>query len=214
MNKKLTVFATAFLLLATIAQARPEWLYKPTNGLDGEYTEQRVKGFGYGTPSGAIYQGQDRKEAMRNVDVERVDIETGQTNAVTVSQVVPIAEAYYAIGMSEPREATEAEMAARAANVAAKAQTAATAAQLAKPLPLRIAENKFLGLCDQLTGSTNHTKLSFGQIEAIGDAITDEATRIGVAIKLLALDAELKREGGNNWWDDCEWHPELIGGGQ
>ena len=42
MNKILTVL----FLMATIAQARPEWLYEPTAGLEGEYTEQRVKGFG------------------------------------------------------------------------------------------------------------------------------------------------------------------------
>ena len=38
MNKLITAL-TAFLLLATIAQARPEWLYEPTDGLEGEYTE-------------------------------------------------------------------------------------------------------------------------------------------------------------------------------
>ena len=136
MSRLLTAI-TALLLLATIAQARPEWLYKPTAGLEGEYTEHRVRGFGYGTPEGAIYQGQDRKQAFVDVQYEQVDIETGETNTVTITQAVPAIEAYYAIGMDAPREATGAEMEARAANAAAQAQAAYAAemdALLSRPV--------------------------------------------------------------------------------
>jgi len=60
-----------------------------------------------------------------------------------------------------------------------------------------------------ITGTTSHTKLSFTQIKVIIEAMPVEQQPL-VSIKLLAIDAELKREGGNLWWDDCIWHPELI----
>ena len=41
--------------------------------------------------------------------------------------------------------------------------------------------------------------------------MTDAELKVQFAIALLSLDAELKREGGNTWWDDCVFHPEIVG---
>jgi len=81
------------------------------------------------------------------------------------------------------------------------------ARQLAKSLALRTAENRFLAMCDLLTNSTSHAKLSFAQIETIIKSLPLEQQPL-VSIELLAIDAELKREGGLLWWDDCVWHEE------
>jgi hypothetical protein len=80
--------------------------------------------------------------------------------------------------------------------------------QSAKPLVLKKAENTFLALCDQLTGVTTHAKLGFDLIKEILENLPAEM-QIGASLQLLAIDAELKREGGNLWWDDCAWHPEI-----
>ena len=128
MSKTLTAL-TAFMLLATIAQARPEWLYKPVaGGIEGEYTEQRVEGYGYPKPEGSIYQGQARTQAFRDVERDQVDIETGETNTIAVSEPVPPQEAYYTEGMDAPREATAQEIADREAAVTAAQQAAQAAA--------------------------------------------------------------------------------------
>ena len=86
-----------------------------------------------------------------------------------------------------------------------------TARQMAKPLKLKIAENKFLAMCDQLTGTTSHTKLGFDELQLVLDQITDPNIKVMAALNLLAIDAEAKREGGLKWWDDCSWHQEIIG---
>ena len=80
------------------------------------------------------------------------------------------------------------------------------ARQEAKPLKLKVVENKFLSICDQLTGSNTHAKLGFDELNAIAGQIQDANTKVGVAIQLLAIYAEAKREGGLKWWDDCAWH--------
>jgi len=82
--------------------------------------------------------------------------------------------------------------------------------QARKPLVLKTVENKFLAMCDQLTGTTTHTKLGFDQINAIIEAIPDESTKLQAGVKLLAIDAEAKCEGGLMWWDDCKWHEEIV----
>jgi hypothetical protein len=82
--------------------------------------------------------------------------------------------------------------------------------QMAKPLKLKIVENKFLYMCDQLTGSTSHAKLGFDELQAILDQITDPNVKVMAALNLLAIDSEAKREGGLKWWDDCVWHAEIV----
>jgi hypothetical protein len=61
-----------------------------------------------------------------------------------------------------------------------------------------------------LTASTNHTKLGFETLEVIINSMTNEQQKIVVTLQLLATDSQAKREGGNLWWDDCVWHPELL----
>jgi len=99
-------------------------------------------------------------------------------------------------------EMTEAEKAA--VDAAAEA-----ARQAAKPLVLKMSENSFLGLCDQLTGTNTHVKIGFNMIKMIIAELPLEY-QVSASIQLLATDAELKREGGNLWWDDCVWHPEIM----
>jgi hypothetical protein len=108
------------------------------------------------------------------------------------------------------REKTAEEKAAFDAAKAVYESQAEIQRQLAKPLKLKAVENRFLALCDQLTGGTEHTKLGFDVLEAIVGQIADQNTKVMVAIELLAIDAEAKREGGNLWWDDCVWHQEIV----
>lgn len=79
--------------------------------------------------------------------------------------------------------------------------------QAAKSLTLREVEQNFMNLCAQL-GSQE--KLGFSEISAILDDMEDRNAAIVLSLKLLAIDAEGKREGGLNWWDDCAVHPELA----
>jgi hypothetical protein len=65
-------------------------------------------------------------------------------------------------------------------------------------------------MCDQFIGSTAHTKLGFDTLNIIIEQIADPNVKAMAAIQLLAIDAEAKREGGNLWWDDCAWHPEVA----
>jgi len=112
-------------MLAVVAQARPEWLYESVNASLGTYTEMRVKGYGRGTPAGAIYQGQARKQAFKDV-VSTYTNELDAVVTVTNSVAIPVTEAYYTASVG-PRAATTAEMAARVAADAAAAQAAAYA---------------------------------------------------------------------------------------
>lgn len=68
-------------------------------------------------------------------------------------------------------------------------------------------QNQYLALCDQLAGGTNHVKLGFADLEAIvkGLMATDPNTAVALSLQLLTLNAALVREGGVQWWDNCEW---------
>ena len=78
-----------------------------------------------------------------------------------------------------------------------------------KQLSLKTVENNFLAVCDILTQSSSHAKLGFAQLNAILDAWPDPTQKIDLSLKLLAIDAEAKREGGLEWWDDCFWHDDI-----
>jgi hypothetical protein len=84
--------------------------------------------------------------------------------------------------------------------------------QLNKSLALKSVENKFLSFCDLLSQSNTHTKLGFDQLQPILEGMmgSDPNTAIVLSVKLLAIDAEGKREGDNHWWDDCTWHPDIV----
>lgn len=81
----------------------------------------------------------------------------------------------------------------------------ATAADLAANGTRYALQNQYLTLCDQLTGGTAHVKLGFAELQAIIAEMPDKQTAMVVALQLLTLDAALKREGGLQWWDNCEW---------
>lgn len=68
-------------------------------------------------------------------------------------------------------------------------------------------QNQYLALCDQLTGGTNHVKLGFAELQAIIENLmaSDPNTAVAFSLQLLTLNAALVREGGINWWDNCEW---------
>jgi hypothetical protein len=99
-------------------------------------------------------------------------------------------------------------LADRDARDAAAAVEAERAMQAAKSDELKAVENKFLLMCDQLSGRTDRYKLGFKTLRAIGDSL-DPATQAVLAIQLLAIDSEGQREGGLKWWDTCAWHDDL-----
>lgn len=80
-----------------------------------------------------------------------------------------------------------------------------------KSTKLKIVENSFLTICEQLTGKKE--KASFAVLREIVKGITDATQRHDTAAELLALDAEGKREGkregGSSWWDDIAWHDDI-----
>jgi hypothetical protein len=132
----------------------------------------------------------------------------------TVYPVAPalkaVASEYLIIDDGVLREKTTEEKTAYDVAQAAATLAAHEARQEAKPLALKTAENNFLLICDALTGSTSHAKLTFAQLAQAGESITDTTQRVSLTLQLLSIDAEAKREGGLAWWDDCEWHPEIV----
>lgn len=96
----------------------------------------------------------------------------------------------------------------KAAVDAAEEAAAEKARQDAKTLALKTIENSFLSMCDQLTGQTTHAKLTFVQIRTIIGTLSAEQ-QVLLAVQLLIIDAEAKREGGNLWWDTCAWHTDI-----
>jgi hypothetical protein len=107
-------------------------------------------------------------------------------------------------------DVTEAESAIMDAVEAQAAADAEAARQAAKPEALKTAENNFFGLCHAIFG--DYQKRGFAELQAALDAIltTDPNTATVLSIKLLAIDAECKREGGLLWFDDAAIHPELM----
>ena len=81
--------------------------------------------------------------------------------------------------------------------------------QLNKPLALKKVENNFLLFCEMLTGSRN--KLGFEEITTILNnmLVSDPNTAIVLSLKMLGINSEGLREGGNLWWDDAKYHEEL-----
>lgn len=67
-------------------------------------------------------------------------------------------------------------------------------------------QNNYMTLCGQLTGQAP-CKLGFAELQKIITTMkaTDPATAMGLALQLLTLNAALVREGGVQWWDNCEW---------
>ena len=82
--------------------------------------------------------------------------------------------------------------------------------QSAKSDLLKHTENKYLDICQQLTGM--RVKLGFAELEEIIGQLmlTDKDLAVALTLKLLTLDAAGKRYGGLNWWDDIVWHEEIV----
>ena len=82
--------------------------------------------------------------------------------------------------------------------------------QLAKSDKLKAAENKFFDLCFAIYG--DRTKRGFDELNTAIEAMTatDQNAATALAIRLLAVDAECKREGGNQWWDTAAYHEEIV----
>jgi len=78
--------------------------------------------------------------------------------------------------------------------------------QSQKPEELKAAENAFYDLCFQLFG--DYTKRGFAEIRTKITEMqaVDPMGAVNVSLSLLAIDAEAKREGGNDWWDTAVKH--------
>ena len=105
----------------------------------------------------------------------------------------------------------EAEAMAAAQAMAAAAIAAEAQRQIDKPSKLKTAENEWLKLCDAVSGGLNKTKLSFEEIKPILEGL--EATQPLAAAKLMGLflgwNTQGTYYGGDKWWDDITWHPEM-----
>ena len=195
------------LLTATLAQAIPQYIYTATTL--NQYQEQRKETWGF-MPVDALSMSKQKIQVKDPYQAEEIDIETGETNTVTRYHIIPISDCRWIPTDLLPRKATPAELDEVATAIAQAQILAETTRQEAKSASLKAVENNFLALCDSLTSTTSHTKLTFAQIAAIGDAMTDQALHISIAIQLLSIDAEGKTLGGLSWWYDCAWHPEII----
>lgn len=82
--------------------------------------------------------------------------------------------------------------------------------QTQKTLKLKLVENKFMDFCEQLTG--NKQRLTFEQLNTVIEGLlaTDPQSAMVLSLRLLAIDAEAKREGGLEWWDTCEYHSDIV----
>jgi len=109
------------------------------------------------------------------------------------------------------RLVTREEVDARAAADAEAAAQAEIDRQAAKPRALRKAENAFFELTYAIYG--NMDKRGFDVLGATLDAIAANPETamqaIVLSLRLLAVDAQAKREGGNHWWDDAIYHGPL-----
>jgi hypothetical protein len=54
--------------------------------------------------------------------------------------------------------------------------------QLTKSYALKLVENKFLLMCDQLTNNFMHLKLDFGELNAIINNMTDETMKVMTSV--------------------------------
>ncbi len=89
---------------------------------------------------------------------------------------------------------------------AAEAQAAIdaeAARQAGKSKALKAVENAFFDFCDLLGFQE---KPGFAALNTVIGGMVDQQQAAALAIRLLAIDAEGKREGGLNWWDDAQRH--------
>lgn len=93
------------------------------------------------------------------------------------------------------------------------------ARQVAKPIERKVAENTYLTLCqtalaaaaDQRATNVPPAKLTFAELATVMDTImtADPQAAIVLTLKMLATDAALKRFD-LLWWEDTEFHPEIV----
>jgi hypothetical protein len=153
-------------------------------------------------------------EGRQNITVENSWDLLNQLGFRKCPEVVPVAEGYVRIGDPvlveddgdfgkwEYNDITQAEYDAQQVQRELDRQAA-------KPAALKVVERRFLDLCETLSGQ--RAKLGFAYISATIEAMmsTDPTMATALSLRLLAIDAEGKREGGLAWWDDCADHPEV-----
>jgi len=78
--------------------------------------------------------------------------------------------------------------------------------QATKSQDLKDVENQFYELCKLIFG--NYEKRGFAEIKDALEAMlaTDTNTSVVLSLKLLGINAEGVKEGGNDWWDDAVMH--------
>ena len=126
------------------------------------------------------------------------------------ADLMEIPSDYLVIDDGVLREKTAEEKTAFDDAKAAADEASRKARQESKPIVLKTVENNFLLICDAVTGTTTHTKLGFAELQQIGSLITDPVAKTELTLNLLSIDAQAKTEGGMEWWNDCEWHPEIV----
>ena len=143
-------------------------------------------------------QPQDVAEQVEDPETQEM-VDTYQTTP----------EKYQKWSESGPVAMTEEERAQRDAYDIAQAVAKESAKQASKSLKLKQAENNFFILCTSmgLEGKPTFNEMNAG-ITSIQE--TDPDAAVVLSLKLLAVDAEAKREGGLEWWDTAAWHSDII----
>ena len=88
------------------------------------------------------------------------------------------------------------------------------AMQAAKSPELKATENQFLQFCNVIAGNTNNVKLDFPFLQATMNSMaTNPATAnqaVVMSLNLLSINAAGQKYGSLQWWDSCQWHPEIV----
>lgn len=73
-------------------------------------------------------------------------------------------------------------------------------------------ENRFLQICDELSGRTDKQKLDDTQIESAirNMKLTDRNRATDLAEELLSIQSRLATRYTPAWWFTCVWHPEVA----
>ena len=148
---------------------------------------------------------------LRARAINRVQEQTGTTTDPETGEEVAVmsavADKYHKWNGVELVAMTDSERTERDAYDLALAAVAEAARQAAKSDALKAVENNFYTLCAALGLAGKPT---FAEINAALTAMqsSDPDTAVVLSLKLLAIDAEGKREGGLEWWDDAATHAE------
>lgn len=128
-----------------------------------------------------------------------------------IENITPVPEGYILLSRTFAQSETDAEFAVDSITTISVEESEAQR-QAAKSVNLKTAENNFYVLCQTL-GFPASAKPGFDELNVVLEQmqITMPQEAVVLSVKLLAVDAAAKREGGLRWWDDCIWHPEIVG---